>query len=116
MRQQNQHEETNETVVMGVTNIGHPRGWRKLHPRRKSLIGSAIAAGCIRLFSIIFTVLRSLVGAFQARRQLVLENLALRHQLTVLKRSSGKPAFRRADRLLWGCFCAPCGCAGRPRW
>ena len=65
------------------------------------MIGSAIAAGWIRMFSVIFTVLRSLVGAFQPRRQLVLENLALRHQLTVLKRSSGKPAFRRSGRLLW---------------
>ena len=48
---------------------------------------------------------RSLVLAglafFRARRQLVLENLALRHQLGVLKRSVKRPRLTNADRGLW---------------
>jgi hypothetical protein len=36
-----------------------------------------------------------------SRRLLLLENLALRHQLTVLRRQTRKPKLRQADRLLW---------------
>jgi hypothetical protein len=35
------------------------------------------------------------------RRDLALENLALRHQLTVLKRQSKKPQLEDRDRLFW---------------
>ncbi len=35
------------------------------------------------------------------RRDLVLENLALRHQLEVLTRNSRRPMLQPADRLLW---------------
>jgi len=31
----------------------------------------------------------------------MLENLALRHQLSVLKRSVPKPKLRKSDRLMW---------------
>ena len=34
-------------------------------------------------------------------RQLALENLALRHQLAVYKRTVPRPRLRRTDRLLW---------------
>ena len=34
-------------------------------------------------------------------RQLALENLALRQQLAVYKRTVNRPKFRRSDRLLW---------------
>jgi putative transposase len=34
-------------------------------------------------------------------RQLALENLALRHQVGVYKRTLGRPRLRRADRLFW---------------
>ena len=34
-------------------------------------------------------------------RQLPLENLALRHQLAVYKRTVPRPRLRRTDRLLW---------------
>jgi putative transposase len=43
----------------------------------------------------------SLLSGFQSRRLLLLENLALRHQLTVLSRKTPKPKLRQADRLLW---------------
>jgi hypothetical protein len=56
------------------------------------------------MFGVIFAVLWSLGATFQPRRQLLLENLALRHQLLVLNRTAGKPKFRNTDRLLWICL------------
>ena len=46
----------------------------------------------------------ALLGALRTRRHLVLENLALRHQLAVLAASGGRPRFRPADRLIWVCL------------
>ena len=37
----------------------------------------------------------------RTRRALVLENLALRHQLAVLQRAAPRPRLRRSDRLFW---------------
>lgn len=45
--------------------------------------------------------LRCLFAGFQSHTGLVLENLALRHQLAVLKRQAHKPKLRPADRLFW---------------
>jgi hypothetical protein len=56
------------------------------------------------MFVLILTALGMLVSAFQSQQQLVLENLALRHQVAVLKRSGRKPKLGRADRLLWVLF------------
>jgi len=53
------------------------------------------------MFPLVFAVLRSLAAALQTRRDLVLENLALRHQLLVLNRTAKTPALRNADRLFW---------------
>jgi len=50
-------------------------------------------------FSLLF--LRCLFAGFQSHSGLLLENLALRHQLAVLKRQARKPKLRSADRLLW---------------
>lgn len=49
-------------------------------------------------------VLWSLSAAFRTRRHLVLENLALRHQVAVLSRNSRKPKLRNVDRLVWICL------------
>jgi hypothetical protein len=38
------------------------------------------------MLDVIFAVLRALLSGFQPHSRLVLENLALRHQLAVLKR------------------------------
>src|ERR1019366_4036480 len=44
-------------------------------------------------------------AAFKSRATLHLENLALRHQLGVLRRSVKRPKLTSADRLLWACLC-----------
>jgi len=41
----------------------------------------------------------------RTRRSLMLENLALRHQLAVLRRSSPRPRLRTSDRLFWVLLC-----------
>src|SRR5215813_5096928 len=42
---------------------------------------------------------------FQSRTALQVENLALRHQLAVLRRSVKRPKLTSADRLLWAWLC-----------
>jgi putative transposase len=46
-------------------------------------------------------ILTGLLGVLRTRRALVLENLALRHQLAVLQRSAPRLRLRRSDRLFW---------------
>jgi putative transposase len=53
------------------------------------------------MFEFPLLFLRCLFAGFQSRSGLMFENLALRHQLAVLKRQVGKPKLRCADRLLW---------------
>ncbi len=53
------------------------------------------------MLSLVLAMLRSLTAGFCARRKLVLENLALRHQLLVLNRTIKTPALRKSDRLFW---------------
>ncbi len=50
------------------------------------------------MFKLLVTVFRSLL---LPRSHLLLENLALRHQLAVLKWSSKRPRLRGFDRILW---------------
>jgi len=58
-----------------------------------------VGAGRVAMFSVLFAFLRSLLAAVQTHRHLVLENLALRHQLLVLNRTVKAPALRNSDRL-----------------
>ena len=51
-----------------------------------------------RLFCLLFGLL---VRVFRSRRSLLLENLVLRQQLTVLKRKHLKPKVRVLDKLFW---------------
>src|SRR6516225_10765248 len=44
-------------------------------------------------------------AAFKSRATLQLENIALRHQLGVLRRSVKRPKLTSADRLLWAWLC-----------
>jgi putative transposase len=46
-------------------------------------------------------LLTGLLRVLRTRRALVLENLALRHQLVVLQRTVPRPRLRTADRLFW---------------
>lgn len=49
----------------------------------------------------IFTLLRTLISALATHRSLALENLALRQQIAVLRRSVNRPHLKRRDRLFW---------------
>jgi len=53
------------------------------------------------MFDLLATIPRVLFSGFQSRRQLLLENLALRHQLMVLRRSVPRATLQRVDRFLW---------------
>ena len=53
------------------------------------------------MWELLRTVARSTVSALGSHRDLALENLALRHQLTVLKRQSKMPKLEAPDRLFW---------------
>jgi putative transposase len=44
---------------------------------------------------------RFVVSALRSKRDLVLENAALRHQLMVLQRQSKAPRIKNRDRLFW---------------
>jgi len=47
------------------------------------------------------TLCRFVVSALRSKRDLVLENAALRHQLMVLQRQSKAPRIKNRDRLFW---------------
>ena len=53
------------------------------------------------MLNILATLMASLRSAVTTRRALALENLALRHQLSVLMRSAKRPRLESWDRLLW---------------
>jgi hypothetical protein len=53
------------------------------------------------MFDLFATILRILFCGFQSRHQLLLENLALRHQFTVLRRSVSRAKLKSPDRFLW---------------
>ena len=46
-------------------------------------------------------LLHALIVGFRSRRELVLENLVLRHQLQVALRTNPSPRLRHRDRILW---------------
>jgi hypothetical protein len=46
-------------------------------------------------------ILTGVLRVLRTRRALVLENLALRHQLAVLQRTAARPRLRPCDRLFW---------------
>ena len=51
--------------------------------------------------SMLFTIPEGLRLAFRTRHSLILENLALRHQIAVLQRSSKRPRLKMRDRVFW---------------
>src|SRR5215471_18071591 len=60
------------------------------------------------MFRLVRIVLRTFCSGIRSRRDLMLENLALRHQLMVLRCVRPKPKLQAADRFLWvllqGCW------------
>src|ERR1700688_1283516 len=57
------------------------------------------------MFRCIGLCLGTLVRLLRARRSLLLENLALRQQLVVLKRRHPKPRLDLLDKLFWVALC-----------
>jgi putative transposase len=53
------------------------------------------------MITLLLHLLRLLPFLFGGHRQLALENLALRHQLSVYKRTTTRPKLRTTDRLFW---------------
>jgi putative transposase len=53
------------------------------------------------MFNFLFLLFRALARVFRSRLHLVLENLALRQQLTVLKRCRPRPTLGLFDKLFW---------------
>src|SRR5262249_20358814 len=53
------------------------------------------------MITLLLQLLRLLPFLFSGHRQLALENLALRQQLTVYKRTVARPRLRKIDRLFW---------------
>jgi hypothetical protein len=53
------------------------------------------------MITLLLHLLRLLPFLCGGHRQLALENLALRHQLAVYKRTVTRPRLRRTDRLVW---------------
>src|SRR5207244_11446327 len=51
--------------------------------------------------TLLLRLLRLLPLLFGAHRHVALENLALRHQLAVYKRTLTRPKVRKSDRLFW---------------
>src|SRR5215475_11928491 len=55
--------------------------------------------------SILYWLTVASLTTFKTRAALQVENLALRHQLAVLRRSVKRPKLTSADRLLWAWLC-----------
>ena len=53
------------------------------------------------MVKILFSGLRALLASAKSRRDLAVENLVLRQQLAVLKRSVKRPKLTMADRAFW---------------
>jgi putative transposase len=53
------------------------------------------------LAAVIILILTGLLRGLRTRSALVLENLALRHQLAVLQRTARRPRLRPSDRVFW---------------
>jgi hypothetical protein len=56
------------------------------------------------MITLLLHLLRLLPFLCGGHRQLALENVALRHQLVVYKRTASRPKLRRSDRLFWVCL------------
>src|SRR5712692_10367832 len=53
------------------------------------------------MLELLIVIGRALALALRGHRELVLENLALRQQLTAVKRTTTRPQLQTRDRLFW---------------
>ena len=56
------------------------------------------------MIDLVFRVVVAFAPAFKSQHQLVLENLALQQQVTMLKRSVKRPRIAASDRWFWIVF------------
>ena len=56
------------------------------------------------MFGLLFSVVAAFASGFKSRRALTLENLALRQQGTMLRRSVKRPQVTVSDRVFWIVF------------
>ena len=56
------------------------------------------------MFELTLLLLRAITMACRGHHDVVLENLALRHQLRTLQRRVKRPHLRTRDRLFWVCL------------
>ena len=73
------------------------------NPVHVVIVDVLVAAGHrpVVMLQIIWLVVRALVSGFRSRRDLVVENLALRQQLAAFKARGKRPRLRPADRAFW---------------
>ena len=53
------------------------------------------------MLPLLYALLATARSSLKSRRELALENLALRQQLAILKRKSKRPKLNNADRAFW---------------
>ena len=53
------------------------------------------------MFELVFLIARAIVAACRGHQDVVLENVALRHQLRMLQRNVKRPRLRAIDRMIW---------------
>jgi hypothetical protein len=63
--------------------------------------GVASPTNLLAMLALAKTILGALVAGVRPRASLVLENLALRQQLAVLRRATPRPRLRPIDRAFW---------------
>jgi putative transposase len=53
------------------------------------------------MLATLLAILNGAIDVFRSRRDLTIENLALRQQLAIYKRTVARPKLRAADRMFW---------------
>ena len=56
---------------------------------------------------LLYALLATARSSLRSRRELALQNLALRQQLAILKRKTKRPKLNNADRSVWVALCGP---------
>jgi len=65
------------------------------------LVSLAVTAGRVQHIWMFKIIISAVFSALQSRQLLILENIALRHQLEVLQRNAKRPRLKPSDRMLW---------------